>query len=236
MISIVIPAYNEEDSIGPCLESLAAQKTDHPYEVIVVDNGSDDNTRTIAERYLGRMSLRILSEPRKGRGIARRTGFANARGSLLLSTDADIRLPDQWIEAMSRTLEQPGTVGVVGDVQIDDCPQFINEGYNVVRPFIAVLFRVFRGYWLLNGGNSGYRRWAYEACGGFSADMDASDDSELSSRIRRFGRTRFALGSTVCASGRRFRKGLLAGALAYPRAFFRRLVYGEERVTLENVR
>jgi poly-beta-1,6-N-acetyl-D-glucosamine synthase len=236
MISIVIPAYNEEEGIVRTLESLARQKTNRAFEVILVDNGSTDNTRTIAERFCSRMNLHILSEPRKGRGIARRRGCASARGTMLLSTDADVVVPAEWIEAMARALEKPGIVGVVGDVHIDDCPEWINQGYNVIRPFIATLFRVTRGYWLLNGGNSGYRRWAYEACGGFSSAMDASDDRELSSRIRKFGRTRFELGSMVSASGRRFRNGLLAGALSYPRAFFRKMMYREERVRLENIR
>jgi biofilm PGA synthesis N-glycosyltransferase PgaC len=236
MISIVIPAYNEEECIGRCLESLANQDTRESYEVILVDNGSTDDTRVFAERFKRRMNLRILTEPRKGRGIARRTGFAAARGEILLSTDADVVVQAGWIDAMTKALRRNGVVGVVGDVQIDDCPEFINQAYNVTRPFIAASFRVLMGYWLLNGGNSGYVRWAYKAAGGFGEYMDAQDDTEFSSRLQRLGRTAFAFESMVTASGRRFREGLLAGAMGYPRAFARRVLWGERRVRLANVR
>jgi glycosyltransferase involved in cell wall biosynthesis len=236
MISIVIPAYNEEECIGRCLASLAAQKTGLPHEVILVDNGSTDNTVTIAKRFRGSMPLRILHERRKGRGIARRMGFAAARGDIFLSTDADVELPERWVAEMAKTLRPAHVVGAVGDVQIDDCPEFINQIYNVIRPFLAVTFRCVKGYWLLNGGNSGFKRWAYEASGGFGEAMDAQDDTEFSSRVRRFGKTKFALGSCVTASGRRFREGILLGASNYVRAFYKRVILGEERVRLKDVR
>ena len=236
MISVVIPAFNEEEHIGACLASLAAQETSQTFEVIVVDNASTDNTAAIARRYASRMNLRIVHEPRKGRGRARRTGYRVAKGDIFLSTDADIVLPPHWVETMSTTLRRKKAVGVVGDVQIADCHKFVNQAYNTLRPFIAVGFRLWYGHWLLNGGNSAYERWAYEAAGGFNATIDAQDDTEFSRRLSKIGKTRFVLNASITASGRRFRNGFLTGVSMYIRAFSRRIVLREELVRLEDVR
>lgn len=79
MLSVVIPAYNEEELIGNCLNALVAQKTTEEFEVIVVDNNSRDKTAEIAEKYKSKLNLKILLQKEKGRGAARQKGFAAQR-------------------------------------------------------------------------------------------------------------------------------------------------------------
>jgi len=93
MISIVIPAYNEEENIRCCLEGLVAQKTDQEFEVIVVDNVSTDKTSGVARTFVDKINLRVVEEHTKGRGAARCRGFSEATGETILSTDADCVVP-----------------------------------------------------------------------------------------------------------------------------------------------
>src|SRR3989338_1899751 len=90
-VSVVIPAFNEEKYIENTLFSLlkSEQKTHLDYEVILVDNNSFDRTAEIAQKFTGRMNLRIIKETRQGRGIARARGFEEAKGAIILSADAD---------------------------------------------------------------------------------------------------------------------------------------------------
>ncbi|RME03684.1 MAG: glycosyltransferase family 2 protein, partial [Deltaproteobacteria bacterium] len=91
-ISVVIPAYNAERSIGPCLEALSRQQIEVPFEVIVVDDGSTDRTGEIATQVPG---VRVIRQPNQGPAVARNRGVAEARGAWIVFTDADCApLPD----------------------------------------------------------------------------------------------------------------------------------------------
>lgn len=93
-LSMVIPAYNEAGRIKPLLESLSAYLATPQgpeAEVIIVDDGSEDNTWNVVDEWIAsRPTMRCLRHPRnRGKGAALRTGLLNARGRLLLFLDAD---------------------------------------------------------------------------------------------------------------------------------------------------
>ena len=83
-VSIVIPALNEEDSLGRVLQEIPFDQLPET-EVIVVDNGSRDHTASVA---LSR-GARVVFEPRRGYGIATRTGILQANGDIIVTMDAD---------------------------------------------------------------------------------------------------------------------------------------------------
>jgi glycosyltransferase involved in cell wall biosynthesis len=93
-LSIVIPVYNEAESLGRCLEAIAAQ-TVAPGEVIVIDNNSTDGSVVVAERYA---FTRVIRESRQGIVYARSCGFDAARGDIIGRIDADSLLPADWVE------------------------------------------------------------------------------------------------------------------------------------------
>ena len=95
-VSIVIPVYNEEDTLRACLEAIARQ-TVRPHEVIVVDNNSTDATAAIARLY---PFVRLLSEPRQGVVHARNTGFDAATGDVIGRIDADTVLARKWVHSV----------------------------------------------------------------------------------------------------------------------------------------
>lgn len=95
-ISIVIPALNEEKGIGHTVQAIPRgelQKMGYDVELIVVDNGSTDNTSKIAADA----GARVILEPKRGYGSAYKTGFANAKGDYIVTSDGDLSYPVQDI-------------------------------------------------------------------------------------------------------------------------------------------
>jgi len=117
MLSIVIAAYNEENRIGESLLKIKAylDARDTDYEIIVVDDGSTDNTRQVAADYKSEITnLKIIGYPvNKGKGYALRQGVFASKGDAVLLTDADLSTP---IEELDRLL--PLIVGGRYDVVI----------------------------------------------------------------------------------------------------------------------
>lgn len=103
-ISIVIPAYNEGLRLGPSLQAVLAYVEANAlcYEVIVVDDGSSDDTAVVVER-LGQKTdnVRLITSPvNRGKGYAIRTGILSARYDLILTTDADLSTPIEEVEKL----------------------------------------------------------------------------------------------------------------------------------------
>ena len=100
-ISVIIPVFNGELYIQKCLDSLLDQEV-KPREIIVVDNGSNDNTMALVGSYEG---ISLLEEKRPGAGMARNKGSKNARGSILAFIDADCRAERDWIKEAWRIMK-----------------------------------------------------------------------------------------------------------------------------------
>jgi len=107
-LSIVIPCFNSEATIGAQLSALADQTTQYWWEVLVSDNGSCDNTLAIATRFRDRIErLQLVdASARRGAAYARNTGAKAAAGDTLLFCDADDVMGEDYIEAMGRALER----------------------------------------------------------------------------------------------------------------------------------
>src|SRR5579862_2204762 len=109
-LSIVVPAYNEAQRILPSLDRLFAYMDTHPrpYEVLIVDDGSTDDTVAVARQRGGdRPELRLLSYgENRGKGYAVRYGCAHATGDLVLFSDADFSTPIEEIETMLPLFDQ----------------------------------------------------------------------------------------------------------------------------------
>jgi glycosyltransferase involved in cell wall biosynthesis len=234
-VSVVIPAYNEEKRIGRCLDSLCAQVTTAPFEVIVVDNNSTDNTADIINSFKDRLTVRVVFEPRRNRGAARKAGSREAKGDIILSTDADTIVPPHWIQHFVDTFTMlPHIKGIAGVTKISDCSPLntiLSNGYMAMAPYFL---RLWYGHHVFAGTNSGVRRDAYEAVGGYSAELDAQEDIELSQRIMKLGDIILIRSAPVLSSGRRFRGGFLRGWWAYISTYIKQFWFDEQGVRLSN--
>lgn len=115
-LSLIIPAYNEERRLARTLESVSEYLSRQPYrfEILVVDDGSQDSTLAIARRFQERQpALRILAEEHRGKGYAVRQGMLAARGQAVLFCDADLAVPMSELERLLPYL-QDGYDVVIG--------------------------------------------------------------------------------------------------------------------------
>lgn len=125
MVSVVIPARNEERTIARCIHSVMACSYPH-FEVIVVDDDSSDGTPAVLQQLQAQYGERLRVERRcgdaptpnlQGKAGALHRGIQQARGEILLMTDADCRVPPSWIEAMVAPFRNPA-VGFVAGVTL----------------------------------------------------------------------------------------------------------------------
>ena len=108
-ISVIIPAYNAASTLAECLESVARQSV-RPFEVILVDDGSTDNTRRVAAKFEAKVTLRIVSQANSGLGKARNAGMTAATGDAYAFLDADdVWLPGKLEQGMKGLLRYPKT-------------------------------------------------------------------------------------------------------------------------------
>lgn len=109
--SVIVPTFNSGNTLFACLQSLTNQSVpkEH-YEVIVVDDGSTDDTAEIAARF----EVVYLVQPNQGPATARNSGVQQAAGDIILFTDADC-VPDQdWLRHMTEPFRNPNVTGVKG--------------------------------------------------------------------------------------------------------------------------
>ncbi len=116
-ISVVVPMFNEEENAAGTLERLSAalDSTDKKWEIIVVDDGSTDKTKTVVDDFskLNRYVKLISYTPNQGRGKALRVGFGRAEGKIICTTDADLSYDEKYITRMIRILEQAPDADVI---------------------------------------------------------------------------------------------------------------------------
>jgi CDP-glycerol glycerophosphotransferase len=116
-ISVIVPIYNVEEYLAACLDSVLAQ-TFGDFEVVVVDDGSPDGSRAIAEEYAGRdRRIRIVTRPNGGLGAARNTGVRVARGQFLTFLDSDDELPPLALATLHHTAVTTGSQIVAGAME-----------------------------------------------------------------------------------------------------------------------
>jgi glycosyltransferase involved in cell wall biosynthesis len=115
-VSIVIPAYNEESHIADCLNAISKlNKT--PFEVIVVDNNSTDDTAKIVEQF---SFAKLVHEKRQGVVYARDCGFDLAKGNIIARIDADTLLPANWAGLVDRIFDDSKVQAVSGSFHFYD--------------------------------------------------------------------------------------------------------------------
>ncbi len=115
MISVIIPAYNQEKNLKDCLESLIKQDF-RDFEIILVNDGSTDKTLKIAEEFSDRIknlgiNYQIISQKNKGAPAARNRGFAESRGEFVIFCDADAVLRNDCLLEMIKALENNPSAG-----------------------------------------------------------------------------------------------------------------------------
>lgn len=183
VVSVIIPVYNCATTLGAQLDALAAQASDVPWEIVVVDNGSTDGTSSLIEQHMETMPhLTLVHAPEeKSISRARNVGAANAHGEILLFCDGDDIVAPGWLAAMTQALGQHEFV--VGRVEVSMLNAGVPEKYG--NNGTADMLLNFLPYAI--GCNFGVSRRAFESVGGFSTMCKRCMDIELSWRLQLAG-------------------------------------------------
>jgi glycosyltransferase involved in cell wall biosynthesis len=110
LVSIVICAFNEETNILKTISSLSKLESKYPFEIIIINNNSNDNTQAV----LDKLHVKNYFQPIQGWGPARQMGLEKAAGKYILTADADAVYPKEWVNKMVDALEQPNVACVYG--------------------------------------------------------------------------------------------------------------------------
>lgn len=193
-VSVIVPTRNRASLLRRCLHSLLAQDCPEDlYEVIVVDDGSTDDTPgMVAELCSAR--LRYIRQPPLGMVQARMRGVSESRGSVICFIDDDARAEPSWLAALTRVFETED-VGMVGGrvrpapadavvTRIDELGRLRWSGFDVdpAADLTGVEFVI--------GANMGIRASALDSVGGFDAGFDGTalrEETDLCVRVRRKG-------------------------------------------------
>ncbi|RME85920.1 MAG: glycosyltransferase [Zetaproteobacteria bacterium] len=189
-ISVVIPCLNAAATIARCLEGLARQ-TRPPDEVIVADNGSQDDTLAIlrAWRERGVLPLRIVHAPRRGAAAARNVGAAAACGDWLAFTDSDCVPEPEWLAAGGAAIARADPAALAG-------PAWGAWEGDAAAKLMGITSLALAGgeRWLTDAGPTGtdgvpaanlwVRRDVFEALGGFDETLHpAGEDLDFCARL-----------------------------------------------------
>jgi hypothetical protein len=179
LISFVVIAYNEESNIANTLAAIKELKDLGEHELIVVNDGSRDRTAQIVARIAARDScIQLINLAKnRGRGYARNTGVAAARGGLIATVDADILLPPDWL---TRTLAALGGHDAVGGTAVPD-----GDVAYVYKRFRLVP-RVVGGTATVAGSNGLYRREVFDLAT-FDPALREGEDSALNHALNNQG-------------------------------------------------
>lgn len=163
-ISIVIPAYNEEDIIVKCLDACIDQ-TSPADEIIVVDNKSTDKTVELVTQFQKDHpdhNIRLLHET-KAQGIvpARNHGFDHASCTVIGRIDADTFVEPTWVESIRRTFQQEDVAASTGPVLYHDMP-LQKVGLQLDEKVRSILYKHAKDYSFLFGSNMAIRASAWQ--------------------------------------------------------------------------
>jgi glycosyltransferase involved in cell wall biosynthesis len=189
--SVVVPVRNGAATIGACVESLVAQR--YPadrYEIIVVDNGSTDDTAPVVSAY----GVTLLRCETPGPSPARNAGVRHAQNELVAFTDADCVADPGWLPGLAPAFTDAGVGAAGGAIESFDHPQ-----RTLVELFCADM-RPLRNYRsgegellpFLMGANAAYRRAPLLAAGGWDEGLGTAEDIELAWRFQLKTGTRIA--------------------------------------------
>ena len=195
MISFIVPAYNEERLLGATLDALdaAGRAVGERFELVVVDDGSTDRTRLIAESH----DALLVSVAHRQIAATRNSGARCANGDLFIFVDADTIVNEAVVRSAVRALRN-GAVGGGAAVEFDGAVPLY------ARLLLPVLVRLFRAAGLAAGCFLFCTRSAFVAAGGFDEAFYGAEELVMSRALKRYGKF-VVLRQAVTTSGRKLR-------------------------------
>lgn len=182
-ISVIVPAYNASRTIRACLESLLAQSYPRDrYEIIVVENGSTDDTGAVAAAF----PVRLYHSARWGPAPARNLGISLSRAEIIAFTDSDCVAHPDWLRELAQAYADPAVGAAGGRIESYDSPDrsVIERFCDECLPLVNYLSGEAEYLPHLYTANASYRRDLLVQLGGFNDAMFTGEDVDLSWRLQ----------------------------------------------------
>ena len=177
--SVIIPAYNAAHSLPGCLAAVREQDVDAPYEIIVVDDCSADQTAVLAEAS----DVTLIShDRRRGAAAARNSGIEAAQGEIICFTDADCAPRQDWISQILKPFADEAISGCKGTYatrQEELVARFVQIEYEDKYDLLQKQERIN----FIDTYSAAYRRQVIQANDGFDEQISFVEDQELSFRL-----------------------------------------------------
>ncbi|HXN53033.1 MAG TPA: glycosyltransferase [Candidatus Acidoferrum sp.] len=181
--SIIIPALNEEHVIGQCLNSIARLEFPRQkFEIIVVDNGSSDRTREIAESYHEAVNITVLLHPKINISSLRNAGAAASNGEYLIFLDADMVVHEHWLQRAAKLFVSSKAEIIGGFYEVPENSSWVARVW-----FTRKMKEVNLSPSYAASGNLMIRRSQFDAIGGFDESLATSEDCDFCCRARALG-------------------------------------------------
>lgn len=238
LVSVVVPAWNEEVGILATIESLLAS-TYRSVELVVVNDGSTDQSDQMIKDFLreyersatneeGRIPITYQYQKNGGKGHALNTAIALAKGDIIISIDADCAVAPTAIANFVKYFADPKVMAAVGNVKIGNNGSVIG-----IIQYLEFLFSfyfkkadsLFNTIYIIGGAAGAFRREVFEQLGGYTVD-NITEDIELSMRIQDAGmKIVYASDAVVYTEGATDIKGLGSQRLRWKRGRFHTFHY-----------
>lgn len=200
MISIVIPALNEEQFLSACLESLRNQNYRDEYEIIVADNGSTDETANIARSFGVKV---IPCSEKKSVFYARQVGADAACGDIIVQADADTVYPRDWLKGIAdQFASHPEAVAVTGRFIYIDPPYWAKLEYFLRHHINRLTCALFGRPLVISGATLAFRRKAFLAANGYKGILYSPDQYGMAGRLSKLGKISYDRNLCVLTSSR----------------------------------
>lgn len=197
MISFIVPAHNEEAWIGRTVSAIRGEmeSVDEPYEIIVVDDGSSDETASIA----GKQGAQVIRVEHRQIAATRNAGAREANGDILFFVDADTVVNGPAIQSALRSVRAGAVGGGCMPRFEGSLPWWWQITWSVGKPICRWLGSLPSGVFLF------CTRSAFQTTGGFDENYYATEELVFISALKRLGQF-VILTETVVTSGRKFRE------------------------------
>jgi glycosyltransferase involved in cell wall biosynthesis len=212
-VSVLIPAYNESRYILAALTAVVSQQ--YPcFEVIVVDNRSNDNTALLAEQFISSnrdlgIPMRLLHQSEQGTNHAREMGRLAAHGQIIAQMDADCVPDPDWLYRGVKAIRKTGAVAVTGPYDYFDAGPVLRHcsriSQQILYPVVNTVVQQSSRGAILIGGNTMVRADILDAAGGYDTRLTFyGDDVELAVRLSKKGMVSFEPSLVMPSSARRY--------------------------------
>lgn len=207
-VTVCMPAYNEADNISSVINDIRNQNYAGEITIVVCDNASQDNTGEIAAS----LGAKVVREEQKGTRFAYDTAMRQATTEFILCTNADTRLPPNWIARIVETYQKhPEVVAVGTKLRFYEAPEWINwflRFTQLINPIPAM--------W---GPSLSVRREIFYKVGGFNHGVNLNEDGIFSLKVKKFGKMRILTDVVVLMDGRRFNRGFFSAIWEWLKGF-----------------